>query len=144
MENQGMHTNCRGDEPCLPIGAPPCAPPAQRGRSSGPNMVLTIPVLTHPPGRQAQFVQPAVRPARGEQTTLASPEIANQSCAPPAHRGCSPGESSDIFSPSQIQSPGNRPPITLCNQEILRLQPSPPPPHPRLSAPWHFCTHEVW
>ena len=69
---EGMHTNCKGGEPCLPIGTPPCATPAYRGRSPGPNIVQIVPVLTPQPGSQAQQhqnLQPVDHPSSGKQTT---------------------------------------------------------------------------
>ena len=91
LDDQGMHTNCRGGEPCLPIGTPLCATPAHRGRSPGPNYVQTNPVLTSPLGSQAQNVQSVDPPASGNPTTETPPVGDHQSCAPPAQRGSSPG-----------------------------------------------------
>ena len=138
LEDQGMHANCKEGELCLPIGTPPCATPAHRGRPSGPNIVQTIPVLTPQPGSQAQHqhqnLQPVEHPSSGKQTTVASPECDHQSCAPPAQRGFSPGGSIDNISSSLlIQSPGSQ-----THNHNLQLARSAPHPIPGLRYPGNF------
>ena len=134
-----MHANCKEGELCLPIGTPPCATPAHRGRSAGPNYVQIIPVLTSPPGSQAQNVQSVEPPASRQPTTWTSPVGDHQSCAPPAHRGWSSGESNDTFS-SLIQSPGSQTAIdTLQPSDVEVAARSGPHPTPDLRYPGTFA-----